>query len=135
MYEQVLERICTELAALQTTAAALSETDVLACFAERADLLDYCQPEFVETPGLDIRAGRHAVIERLQASPFMANDIRLDEATSMLLITGPNMGGKSTYMRQTALITLLAHIGSFVPADKAVLGPVDRIFHPYRRGR
>ncbi len=128
LYEQVLERICTELAALQTTAAALSETDVLACFAERADLLDYCQPEFVETPGLDIRAGRHAVIERLQASPFMANDIRLDEATSMLLITGPNMGGKSTYMRQTALITLLAHIGSFVPADKAVLGPVDRIF-------
>ena len=128
LYEQVLERICTDLAALQTTAAALSETDVLACFAERADLLDYCQPEFVETPGLDIRAGRHAVIERLQASPFMANDIRLDEATSMLLITGPNMGGKSTYMRQTALITLLAHIGSFVPADKAVLGPVDRIF-------
>ena len=128
LYEQVLERICTDLAALQTTAAALSETDVLACFAERADLLDYCQPDFVETPGLDIRAGRHAVIERLQASPFMANDIRLDEATSMLLITGPNMGGKSTYMRQTALITLLAHIGSFVPADKAVLGPVDRIF-------
>ena len=128
LYEQVLERICTDLAALQTTAAALSETDVLACFAERADLLDYCQPDFVDTPGLDIRAGRHAVIERLQASPFMANDIRLDEATSMLLITGPNMGGKSTYMRQAALITLLAHIGSFVPADKAVLGPVDRIF-------
>ena len=128
LYEQVLERICTDLAGLQTTAAALSETDVLACFAERADLLDYCQPEFVETTGLDIRAGRHAVIERLQTSPFIANDIRLDETTRMLLITGPNMGGKSTYMRQTALITLLAHIGSFVPADKAVLGPVDRIF-------
>ena len=128
LYEQVLERICTDLAGLQTTAAALSETDVLACFAERADLLDYCQPEFVETPGLDIRAGRHAVIERLRTTPFIANDIRLDEATRMLLITGPNMGGKSTYMRQAALITLLAHIGSFVPADKAVLGPVDRIF-------
>ena len=128
LYEQILERICTDLAPLQTTAVALCETDVLACFAERADLLDYCQPEFVETPGLDIRAGRHAVIERLQTAPFIANDIRLDESTRMLLITGPNMGGKSTYMRQTALITLLAHIGSFVPADKAVLGPVDRIF-------
>ena len=101
---------------------------MLACFAERADALDYCRPEFSDTPGLDIRAGRHAVIERLQDNPFIANDIRLDESVRMLLITGPNMGGKSTYMRQAALITLLAHIGSFVPAESAVLGPVDRIF-------
>lgn len=128
LYEQVLERICLDLAPLQTSAAALCETDVLACFAERADTLDYCQPEFAGDPGLEIRAGRHAVIERLQGNPFIANDIRLDESTRMLMITGPNMGGKSTYMRQAALITLLAHIGSFVPADKAVLGPVDRIF-------
>ena len=128
LYEVILERICADLAPLQTTAAALCETDVLACFAERADALDYCRPEFSDIPGLDIRAGRHAVIERLQDNPFIANDIRLDESVRMLLVTGPNMGGKSTYMRQAALITLLAHIGSFVPAESAVIGPVDRIF-------
>ena len=128
LYEIILERICADLAPLQTTAAALCEADVLACFAERADALDYCRPEFTGAPGLDIRAGRHAVIERLQDNPFIANDLRLDDSTTMLLITGPNMGGKSTYMRQAALITLLAHIGSFVPAESAVLGPVDRIF-------
>ena len=128
LYEQILERVCVELAPLQATAAALCELDVLACFAERADALDYCRPEFTDVPGLDIRAGRHAVIERLQEHPFIANDIRLDDSVRMLLITGPNMGGKSTCMRQTALITLLAHIGSFVPAESAVLGPVDRIF-------
>ena len=128
LYEDILERICADLAPLQTTAAALCEADVLACFAERADALDYCRPGFSDTPGLDIRAGRHPVIERLQDNPFIANDIRLDESVRMLLITGPNMGGKSTYMRQAALITLLAHIGSFVPAESALLGPVDRIF-------
>ena len=128
LYEQILDRICADLTPLQTTAAALCETDVLACFAERADALDYCRPEFSDTPGLHIRAGRHAVIERLQDNPFIANDIRLDESVRMLLITGPNMGGKSTYMRQAALITLLAHIGSFVPAESAVIGPIDRIF-------
>ena len=128
LYEKILERICADLAPLQASATALCEADVLACFAERADVLDYRQPEFVDTPGFDIRAGRHAVIERLQTAPFIANDTTLNDAVRMLLITGPNMGGKSTYMRQTALITLLAHIGSFVPADKAILGPVDRIF-------
>ncbi len=128
LYELILERICTELAPLQTTAAALCEVDVLACFAERAEALDYCQPEFTNRPGIQIHAGRHAVIERLQDMPFIANDIHLDDSVRMLLITGPNMGGKSTYMRQTALIALLAHIGSFVPAARAVLGPIDRIF-------
>ncbi|MCY4154842.1 MAG: DNA mismatch repair protein MutS [Gammaproteobacteria bacterium] len=128
LYELILERICAELAPLQTTAAALCEVDVLACFAERADALDYCRPEFTDTPGMQICAGRHAVIERLQDTPFIANDIHLDDSVRMLLITGPNMGGKSTYMRQTALIALLAHIGSFVPAARAVLGPIDRIF-------
>ncbi len=128
LYELILERICEDLTPLQTAASALCEVDVLACFAERADALGYCRPELIETPGLEIRAGRHAVIERLQDSPFIANDIRLDESVRMLLITGPNMGGKSTYMRQIALITLMAHIGSFVPAERAVLGPIDRIF-------
>ena len=128
LYEEILARICEDLVPLQTTAAALCETDALACFAERADILDYHQPEFVDTPGFDIQAGRHVVIEQLQTAPFIANDTALTDDTRMLLITGPNMGGKSTYMRQTALITLLAHIGSFVPADRATLGPVDRIF-------
>ena len=128
LYELIMERICADLAPLQNAAAALCEVDVLACFAERAEALDYCRPEFTDAPGIDIRAGRHAVIERLQDRPFIANDIYLNESVRMLLITGPNMGGKSTYMRQTALITLLAHIGSFVPAERAVLGPVDRIF-------
>ena len=128
LYEEILERICADLTPLQASAAALCEADVLACFAERADVHDYRQPEFVDTPGFAIQAGRHPVIERLQTAPFIANDTTLDDTTRMLLITGPNMGGKSTYMRQTALITLLAHIGSFVPADQAILGPVDRIF-------
>ena len=128
LYEQILERVCEELAPLQETAAALCEIDVLTCFAERAVALDYHRPEFTSAPGIDIRGGRHPVIEQLQAAPFIANDILLNNETKMLLITGPNMGGKSTYMRQTALIALMAHIGSFVPADQATLGPIDRIF-------
>lgn len=128
LYEALLERICADLGPLQASAAALCELDVLACFAERAETLDYRRPELVEVPGINIEAGRHAVIEQLRDSPFIANDAALDDATRMLLITGPNMGGKSTYMRQTALIALLAHIGSFVPARRAVLGPIDRIF-------
>ena len=128
LYEQILERVCEELTPLQETAAALCELDVLTCFAERAVALDYHRPEFTSAPGIDIRRGRHPVIEQLQAAPFIANDILLNNDTKMLLITGPNMGGKSTYMRQTALIALMAHIGSFVPADQATLGPIDRIF-------
>ena len=128
LYEQLLERVCADLRALQTLASALCEIDVLASFAERADVLDYHRPEFNDTVGLEMIAGRHAVIERLQTTPFIANDVTLNAEASMLLITGPNMGGKSTYMRQTALIVLLAHIGSFVPAERAVLGPIDRIF-------
>jgi len=128
LYEQLLERICQDLAALQISASALCEIDVLGCFAERADILDYQQPQFSDSAGFEIIAGRHAVIEQLQATPFIANDLVLNADTSMLLITGPNMGGKSTYMRQTALIVLLAHIGSFVPAEKAILGPIDCIF-------
>ena len=128
LYQEILERISGELASLQLTAAAVAESDVLAAFAERADLLDLTRPEFTGEPGLHIRGGRHPVVEQIQSEPFIANDTCLDDDRRMLIITGPNMGGKSTYMRQTALIVILAHIGSFVPAQSARLGPVDRIF-------
>jgi DNA mismatch repair protein MutS len=113
---------------LQRTTAAIAEIDVLNCFAERASTLNCSQPELVAHPMLFIEQGRHPVVERASREPFIANDLCFDDARRMLIITGPNMGGKSTYMRQTALITILAHIGSFVPAKRAVLGPVDRIF-------
>ncbi len=128
LYETVLQRINTDLTSVQTTAAALAELDVLATFAERANLLNYHQPEFSQKPGILIKNGRHPVVEQIQQEPFIGNDLRMDEQQRMLVITGPNMGGKSTYMRQTALIVILAHIGSFVPADTAVIGPIDRIF-------
>lgn len=128
LYESVLLRICEDLSQLQRCATALAEVDVLASFAERAEQLNFNQPEFSESCGLTIQAGRHPVVEQLQAESFIANDTVFNDSRRMLIITGPNMGGKSTYMRQTALIVILAHIGSFVPADKAVLGPVDRIF-------
>ena len=90
--------------------------------------LDCVRPELVEEPVLRIDGGRHPVVERVRQEPFIPNDLRLDEARRMLIITGPNMGGKSTYMRQAALIAVLAHVGSFVPAKRAILGPLDRIF-------
>ncbi len=128
LYEKVLERIAEDLAALQKSANAIAEIDVLGCFSERAESLDLSQPEFSLNSGMDIRGGRHLVVEQVQTQPFIANDTTLNEARRMLIITGPNMGGKSTYMRQTALIIILAHIGSFVPAESACFGPVDRIF-------
>ncbi|MFQ5658857.1 MAG: DNA mismatch repair protein MutS [Gammaproteobacteria bacterium] len=128
LYEAVLARICEELAPLQRCAAAMAEIDALAAFAERADCLDFNQPEFSDEPGIRIQAGRHAVVELSQTGPFIANDLELNDDRSLLIITGPNMGGKSTYMRQTALMTVLAHIGSFIPAKQAVFGPIDRIF-------
>jgi DNA mismatch repair protein MutS len=100
----------------------------LSCFAERAMTLQCAQPELVEDPMLRIDGGRHPVVERAGREPFIPNDLRFDDSRRMLIITGPNMGGKSTYMRQTALIVILAHIGCFVPARRAVLGPLDRIF-------
>ncbi len=96
--------------------------------AERALSLDLCRPDFTEQPLLDIKQGRHLVVEHVLTTPFVANDVEMDDETRMLIITGPNMGGKSTYMRQTALIVLLAHIGSFVPAQHCALSLVDRIF-------
>ena len=128
LYEALLEALTAELAALQRTTAAVAQLDVLACFAERATALDCAQPELVAHPMLHIVQGRHPVVERASREPFIPNDLCFDDARRMLIITGPNMGGKSTYMRQTALIVILAHIGCFVPAQRAVLGPLDRIF-------
>lgn len=128
LYEQLIQRVQDDLQALQQTASALSDLDVLACFAERAVALNWCKPEFCEESQIDIVAGRHPVVEQLSDSPFIANNTRIDQQRQMLLITGPNMGGKSTYMRQTALIALLAHVGSYVPASEARLSLIDRIF-------
>jgi DNA mismatch repair protein MutS len=127
LYEELLDALNLQLEPLKRCAAALSELDVLGAFAERAAALDWTQPELRAEPGLCIERGRHPVVEAVRAEPFEPNDLMLDDARRMLVITGPNMGGKSTYMRQNALIVLLAHIGSFVPAARAVLGPVDRI--------
>ena len=101
---------------------------MLCCFAERARSLDLVRPELVDAPGLEIEDGRHPVVEAVLDDPFVPNDVVLGEGRRMLVVTGPNMGGKSTYMRQTALIVLLAWAGAFVPARRARLGPVDRIF-------
>ncbi|MBK9466684.1 MAG: DNA mismatch repair protein MutS [Gammaproteobacteria bacterium] len=128
LYEQLLDALNAELGPLQRSAAALAELDVLATLAERAAELDYCRPRLVAEPQLSITAGRHPVVERVSSDPFIANDLELDDRRRMLIITGPNMGGKSTYMRQVALIVLLAHIGSFVPAAAAEIPLVDRIF-------
>jgi DNA mismatch repair protein MutS len=128
LYEAILTRLTDALAPLQATAAALSELDALAALAERACVLQWTAPQLVPDPVLNIEGGRHPVVERFAATPFVPNDLKLDSARRMLIITGPNMGGKSTYMRQAALIAILAHLGSYVPADRAVIGPIDRIF-------
>ncbi len=132
LYEQLLDQLAPYIAPLQHIAAAIAELDVLATFAERAATLNYSAPTFTDKAVLRISKGRHPVVEA-QAQErgngqFIANDTELNNQRQMLLITGPNMGGKSTYMRQVALITLLAHCGSFVPADEAVLGEIDQIF-------
>ena len=124
----MLDYLIARLSVLQETTAAIAEIDVLTCFAERAETLDCVQPELDAEPTLDIEGGRHPVVEQASREPFIPNDVHLDDSRRMLIITGPNMGGKSTYMRQTALIVILAHIGCFVPAKRAVLGPLDRIF-------
>jgi len=128
LYEELLDRLHEVLGALQLAAAGLAELDVLACFAERAATLNLSQPEISNEACIDIQGGRHLVVEQVIDAPFIANDLELDGDQRLLVITGPNMGGKSTYMRQTALIIILAHIGSFVPADRLRVGPIDRIF-------
>ncbi|WP_276639566.1 DNA mismatch repair protein MutS [Siccibacter turicensis] len=128
LYEDLFDLLLPHLGDLQQSAAALAELDVLANLAERADALNYHCPTLTDKPGIRISEGRHPVVEQVLSEPFIANPLSLSPQRRMLIITGPNMGGKSTYMRQTALIVLMAHIGSFVPASQAEIGPVDRIF-------
>ena len=128
LYEELFDIIEPQLATLQQMAAALSELDVMNNLAERAESLDYVKPQLTQNNGLLIKGGRHPVVEQVMSEPFIANTTELNESRKMLIITGPNMGGKSTYMRQTALIVLMAHIGAFVPAQSAEVGITDRIF-------
>jgi DNA mismatch repair protein MutS len=127
LYDELLALLAAHLPALQRIARALAQLDVLACFATVSSKRNYCRPEFVGDILIEIDAGRHPVVEA-QVDPFIANGTRLSPVRQLLLITGPNMGGKSTYMRQVALIVLMAHVGSFVPAKSARLGPIDQIF-------
>ena len=128
LYDDLLNNLQAHLKDIQTIASNIASLDVLATFAERAVTLHYIQPKLVPYPSLNIRDGRHPVVENIADVTFVANDVDLNDKQRMLVITGPNMGGKSTYMRQTALIVLLAHVGSFVPAEAAEIGPLDRIF-------
>ncbi len=128
IYENLLDIINKDLKILVDCAASLAELDVLSSMSERAVSLNFCKPELTEENLIEIKGGRHPVIEQTIESPFIPNDLEMDQKKRMLIITGPNMGGKSTYMRQTALIVLLAQIGSFVPATAARIGIVDRIF-------
>jgi DNA mismatch repair protein MutS len=128
LYDALLDKLIGVLAELQSTARSLAELDVLVCFAERAESLSLCRPDITDRPCIEIRGGRHLVVEQVIDAPFVSNDLSLHEHQKLLVITGPNMGGKSTYMRQAALIAILAHIGSFVPADSLKIGPIDRIF-------
>jgi DNA mismatch repair protein MutS len=128
LYEALLDALLEALGELQCTATGLAELDVLVCFAERAEALNLCQPEIVAEPCLEISGGRHLVVEQVIDAPFIANDLTFNERQRLIVITGPNMGGKSTYMRQAALIVILAHVGSFVPAERLRIGPIDRIF-------
>src|SRR6185437_12350485 len=128
LYEALLDTLTEKLEPLKQAAAAIAELDVLATLAERAETLDWSATELTDEPGIAIERGRHPVVEKVREEPFEANDLKLADGRRMLVITGPNMGGKSTYMRQNALIVLLAHIGSYVPASRTVIGPVDRIF-------
>ena len=128
LYESLLDTLTEQLEPLKHAAASMAELDVLCTLAERAEALDWSAPQLSDESGLLIERGRHPVVEKVRDEPFEPNDLVLDDHRRMLVITGPNMGGKSTYMRQNALIALLAHIGSYVPASRAVIGPIDRIF-------
>ncbi len=127
LYDQLLDALAPFIPQLQDIAAAIAELDVLATFAERATTLNFSAPRFSNDAQLVIKQGRHPVVQA-QVEQFTPNDATLNDARRMLLITGPNMGGKSTYMRQVAIIALLAHVGCFVPAQEAVLGEIDQIF-------
>ena len=128
LYDELFDLLLPYLGQLQLASLVLSELDVLVNLAERAETLNYVAPQFSDEIGVKIENGRHPVVEQVLKAPFIANPVNLNQQRHLLIITGPNMGGKSTYMRQTALITLMAYIGSFVPADSAVIGQIDRIF-------
>ena len=128
LYEAVVGRAAEALDPLRRSARAVAQFDVLANLAERAVECGLARPGISEEPGIRIRRGRHLVVEHFQDAPFVANDLDLGRERRMLVVTGPNMGGKSTYMRQAAHIVILACIGSYVPAEAAAIGPVDRIF-------
>jgi len=128
IYEELLETLLIHLVSLQRTATSLAELDVITNFSERAVSLSFNRPLLVNEPGMEIIDGRHCVVEQVLDQPFVPNSVHLGPEQHTLIVTGPNMGGKSTFMRQTALIALLAHVGSFVPAGSARIGPIDRIF-------
>lgn len=128
LYAALLEDIAKHLSALLDAAAAIAELDILQNLAERADNLQLIAPKLTSNAGISIKGGRHLVVEQALETPFIANDVSLDRDRRMLIVTGPNMGGKSTYMRQVALLVILAHIGSHIPAISATIGPIDRIF-------
>ncbi|MEA3638833.1 MAG: DNA mismatch repair protein MutS [Lamprobacter sp.] len=128
LYEALIEQLQASLAPLQATAAAIAELDVLCNLAERAERFNWSRPQLNDAPGIRIKEGRHPVVEQVRAEPFVPNGLNLSNQERMLVITGPNMGGKSTFMRQVALIVVMAYAGSFVPAKSAELGPIDRIF-------
>ncbi len=128
LYEEILDTLIEQLKALQVMSAACAELDVLIAFAERAESLTLTRPTLTSVPGIDLKAGRHPVVEQLTQRQFVANSLQLTNDRRMLIVTGPNMGGKSTYMRQTALAVILAYAGSYVPADTATVGPIDAVF-------
>ena len=128
LYDELFELLMPRLGELQLASLVLAELDVLTNLAERAESLNYVMPSFSHQRGVNIKGGRHPVVEQVLKTPFIANPVLLNPQRHLLIVTGPNMGGKSTYMRQIALITLIAYIGSFVPADSAEIGPIDRIF-------
>lgn len=128
LYDDLLDKLLLSLPTLTALSNAISECDVLTCFAHIAETYQLVKPTLKDTPGIHIKGGRHLVVEQLSDTPFIANDVTLNKTHSLHLITGPNMGGKSTYMRQTALIVLMTYMGSYVPAIRADIGPIDRIF-------
>lgn len=128
LYDELFDLLMPRLGEMQLAAMALSELDVLTNLAERAESLNYVRPTFSLQRGVNIKGGRHPVVEQVLKDPFIANPVFLNAQRHLLVVTGPNMGGKSTYMRQIALISLMAYIGSFVPADSAEIGALDRIF-------
>ncbi len=128
LYESLLKELAHHILPLRDTAQHIAELDVISNFAERAVINNYSCPTLSDQAGIQITAGRHPVVERTLDDPFVPNDLNMDDGRRMLMITGPNMGGKSTYMRQITLIVLMAHIGCYVPAEAAIIGPIDRIF-------